>query len=259
MENTSFKETSAVFWNKMAGHYPLPFEEKTLRDTQRVIALAREKGVAVEGRTLLDIGCGTGIFTLPLAREAMEVTGLDSSPAMIERLKAQADLHGMANVNTRVLSWKEADLAKEGFEKAFDGVWASMTPAIQTENDFFKMEQCAKHWCVYIGWGRKRENPFLQSAFEMHGLQFGPPPGAFKSRDILMDMGRSPSLDLFGASWDWKGTAELAVESMAGHIEMQGRTADRRKLLEFARSNQENGLVRHTTHVEQGILVWQVK
>lgn len=37
----------------------------------------------------LELGCGTGRLTLPLAREGVELTGLDSAPQMLARLRAR--------------------------------------------------------------------------------------------------------------------------------------------------------------------------
>lgn len=49
------------------------------------LALARRTGGPV-----LELGCGTGRFTIPLAREGFEMTGLDLVPAMLERARQKA-------------------------------------------------------------------------------------------------------------------------------------------------------------------------
>ena len=46
--------------------------------------------------TVLDVGCGTGLLTLPLAERAGRVVGLDLSPAMLEKLAAKAARQGLA-------------------------------------------------------------------------------------------------------------------------------------------------------------------
>ena len=58
---------SKDFWEMKARKYPLPFDRESLRKTEKVIALVKSKGVEISGADLLDIGCGTGIYTLPLA------------------------------------------------------------------------------------------------------------------------------------------------------------------------------------------------
>jgi len=43
------------------------------------------------GGPILEVACGTGRLTLPLARDGHEVVGLDASPAMLRTAKARAD------------------------------------------------------------------------------------------------------------------------------------------------------------------------
>ena len=49
----------------------------------------REAGAAVAGRTVLDVGCGTGFFTAYYLDHGARVTGLDIAPVAIERLAAR--------------------------------------------------------------------------------------------------------------------------------------------------------------------------
>ena len=132
------------FWDRMAQHYPMPFDEPTLTDTHRVLGLVEEMGVEIAHRSILDIGCGTGIYTLPLAREAAMVTGLDDSEAMLARMIEAASAADLHNVSLVTESWKTLDPAAFGFGKAFDIAWVSMSPAVQVLSDFEKMEQCAR-------------------------------------------------------------------------------------------------------------------
>ena len=248
------------FWDRMAQHYPMPFDEPTLADTMRALVLAKCQGVEIAHRTILDIGCGTGIYTLPLAREAAMVTGLDDSESMLGRMIEAATAAGLRNVVPVMASWKTVDPAVHGFEKAFDIAWVSMSPAVQTLPDFEKMEQCARTWCVYIGWGRKRKNDLMGDIFRLHGLPFGPPPGVEAAYDILVRSGRAPCVPkFFDASWEWKGTVEDALEEMAGFIAMHGGRPRYREIEEVLSSCQREGRVRHTTEVEEGLMVWPVQ
>ena len=51
---------------------------------------------------VLEIGAGTGIFTLPIAHHCREVTALDISAGMLEVLKRKAREEGLTNVHTEV-------------------------------------------------------------------------------------------------------------------------------------------------------------
>ena len=45
---------------------------------------------------VLDVGCGTGLLTLPLAERTKKVVGLDMSPEMLARLTAKAARQGLS-------------------------------------------------------------------------------------------------------------------------------------------------------------------
>lgn len=49
----------------------------------------RAHGVALAGRRVLDVGCGTGFFTAFYLGQGAQVTGLDIAPTSIERLRAR--------------------------------------------------------------------------------------------------------------------------------------------------------------------------
>jgi SAM-dependent methyltransferase len=248
----------SAFWDRMALHYPHPFDEKTLVETRDILSLVKSKGVEIFRSTILDIGCGTGIYTLPLARYAAMVTGLDDSVTMIERLMDTVSFSGIQNVRVVKASWKDMDISGFGFEKAFDIAWTSMTPAIQTHQDFNRMEGCAKNWCVYIGWGRKRKNELMKEVFELHGLNYGPPPGVRSAYDTLVRSSRKPSLDYFETSWDWTGNIEEAMEDMVCFIEIQGGSPDRGLIEKVLDRHEREGRISHTTYAEEGLMVWRV-
>jgi SAM-dependent methyltransferase len=245
------------FWEMKALRYPLPFDKGTIEKTISVISMAKEKGVEIQGGKILDIACGTGIYTLPLAKEAEHVTGLDSSETMIKRLKNEAKKHHISNLDIIKGSWKDTDIDNRGLKKTFDIVWTSMSMAVKDKEDFMKMEACSLDWCVFIGWGRTNRNPIMEEAFRTHRIHYGPHSGVAVAYAILQGLGRSPVLEYFNDFWDWEGTLEEAVEDISGFIEMRGVTADPGKLKDLLSKYEQDGMIRHRTDVEEGIIVWQ--
>ncbi|HIJ60410.1 MAG TPA: class I SAM-dependent methyltransferase, partial [Nitrospirae bacterium] len=154
-------------WDIKSKRYPLPFDDVTYKKTIEIIDIAIKNGVKISDSHILDIGCGTGIFTLPLARMASKIIGLDNSKAMLERLKDEAQKWSISNVSTFLKAWNDVDIETLCWKKSFHVVWASMTPAIKNDKDILKMEQCAKDWCVFIGWAKKRENDFYSEGFKL--------------------------------------------------------------------------------------------
>lgn len=61
----------------------------------------------LEGRTALDVGCGAGLLTEPLARLGAHVTGIDAAPELIEAARTHAGQSGLA---IRYVAGEVADL-----------------------------------------------------------------------------------------------------------------------------------------------------
>ena len=249
-----------AFWEKMATKYPLPFEEKSLADTIRLIEMVEACGVRIDGASILDIGCGTGRQSLLLAQRAVKVLGLDFSQGMVDCFERERQKHGIANAAVMRCAWNELDITAQGLEKGFDIAWASMTPAMRGTDDLTRMNRCAREWCVYIGWGRTRRNPFLEEVFAAHALTFGPPPGAIAAQGLLRQLGIDTEVSWLESSWNWQGTEQEAVDHAAAFVESQGDvTPDSGIIREITAKFSRNGQVSCCTEAEKGVLTWRAR
>ena len=59
-----------------------------------------DKLILDENDTGLDVGCGEGSVTVPLAKKVKKVTGIDSSPKMLEYLEKRANENNISNIET---------------------------------------------------------------------------------------------------------------------------------------------------------------
>jgi len=66
-------------------------------------------------------------------------------------------------------------------------------------------------------------------------------------------------MDYVETSWEWKGPAEDALKDIICFIEMQGGKAHRDLIRKNLDRRVKDGLICHTTEVEEEILVWPVK
>lgn len=55
------------------------------------------------GTTLLDVACGSGALAIPAARMGAQVTGVDLSPVLVDRLRERAVAEGLSGLAARVM------------------------------------------------------------------------------------------------------------------------------------------------------------
>ncbi len=59
-----------------------------------------DKLILDENDTVLDVGCGEGSITIPIAKKVKKVIGIDSSPKMLEFLEKRANENNITNIKT---------------------------------------------------------------------------------------------------------------------------------------------------------------
>ncbi len=89
----------AVFW-----------DEHTPKGLDKVVDALVARAGTTDGAVIVDLGCGTGQVTFPLAPGAARVLGVDVSPKMIEILERHARERGDDNVEGVVCAIEQLDL-----------------------------------------------------------------------------------------------------------------------------------------------------
>lgn len=151
-------------WNKKAATYPR-YKDDSEGFEDSIINIILESGVKLKGRDILDIGCGTGRYTLRLAKLAEKVTGMDISPDMLRILEEDAEEEGFTNVSTLLTSWADFEPAKK-----WDITFCTITPAVRTPEDFSKMIDCAKEHTVYLSWHGRVESAIATDIYKAFGI-----------------------------------------------------------------------------------------
>lgn len=95
-----FAQQAGDWWDPNGPFRPLhqigPTRLEFIRDTARHHFEIGLRGLkALRGLTVLDIGCGGGLISEPMARMGAEVTGIDPAPENIETAKTHAASQGL--------------------------------------------------------------------------------------------------------------------------------------------------------------------
>jgi len=94
---------AALFYDRLAADYDREqfcSPVSIARRTEYALFEARLPSLLSPSDRVLEIGAGTGIFTLPIARRCREVTAVDISESMLEILKGKAAGEGLGNIRT---------------------------------------------------------------------------------------------------------------------------------------------------------------
>ncbi len=237
-------------------NYPLPFTRTNLAKTGRILRILGGMGVEFKGRRVLDIGCGTGNYCLPLALKARSALGVDSSTAMLKVFRAERRKRGIKNAACLRAVWSELPAKK--LRGRFDIALASMTMAIKNRADLLKMEAAAGERCVYIGWAGVRRNALMEKVYTEHGLEYKAPRGAEAMISALRSMKREYSVRFIKDSWVKKSSPEETLRELEVSLRVNGARMKTEWVKELLKKFTRRGSVVQTTTVRKALITWRV-
>ncbi|MEL7369805.1 MAG: class I SAM-dependent methyltransferase [Myxococcota bacterium] len=109
------------------------------------------EGIAHRSKTILELACGTGRLTIPMASAGAEVVGIDRAAPMIDRaLRKRARLDASIKSN---LSFREADMRTLRLPQRFDAVVLGFNTIMHmiTDEDLFATLVTARHHLTNAG------------------------------------------------------------------------------------------------------------
>ena len=243
-----------LFWDNRARNYPIPFEKETYTKTGRILHLLGGMGVSFKGRRVLDIGCGTGVYALRLARQLKSAHGVDSSPEMLKIFRAEQRRRGIKNATCALHTW--GSFPASNLKGRFDIALASMTMAIKTKADLLKMEKAAS-CCVYIGWAGIRRNALLEKVYGRHGVKYQAPEGAAAVLKALRELRRKPAVRFIRDSWEKTYSPTETMRDIEVGLTVNGAKMDREWVAALLKRMTRKGLVRQVTSVRKALITWR--
>gem|GEM_PF-863689 len=180
--------TDGRSWDARAAMFDIPVPGE---DDPYVALLLREGRLDSQLTDVLDIGCGTGAYSLAISRRVRSVRGLDVSRKMVDLANCKAAAIGATATSYEVADWATQDARRLG---RYGLVMAHMTPAICSAATFAKMLAVAGGMCFLTGY-ISRENPTWDEIYRIIGRD-----GRTESdkllyaQDTLWQLGQEPHL-----------------------------------------------------------------
>lgn len=217
-----------------------------------ICRLIAEVGIDFDGANVLDIGSGTGVYTLRVAHRASHIDAVDISPAMLALLREDAQHLGLDNITTHVDNWESHLLPPYPYDIAM----ATMFPALKEDAHFQKMHEAAQTK-LFLGWGGKRGTELIEALFKSHGGTYRPPNSATVLKAWLKQQNYPYQCTEYTEEKIRIKPFRQAVENYSWHLKVRGMTPQTEKI-ETILSKYRNaqGEVVETTLNYLNLIVW---
>jgi len=101
---------------------PVDFTQINVEINKKMLNLAIELLEPSKDENILDLFCGVGNFTLPLARKAKSVVGIEGDKGLVERAKINATKNNIENVEFYAADLAELDKSIEFMKGSYDKI-----------------------------------------------------------------------------------------------------------------------------------------
>jgi SAM-dependent methyltransferase len=253
------KQSSVEWWDSMAADFSK--HDLPTSDSSLAIRIIEREPIPLEYARVLDVGCGSGRFSVALAHRGAAVIGTDISPKMIGF--AQKAAEGLDRVTFSNDDWHALDLKEKGWEKNFDLVLANMTPAIADAGTFSKLIAASRGWCIFVKPSR-RSNSLLDPLHELIGAPRdtkGLDDAIAYAFELLWHNGLSPKIDYAPTVWHNRKPLAEAVHQYTKRIESYKKldNAQRDNIKRYLTNEADkDGFVEETTTATIVALYWHV-
>jgi SAM-dependent methyltransferase len=192
------------YWDNAARSYNRNKREVRNRRLEKTLDFFKRSGLLFEGMTVLDVGCGTGMVALELAKQGARVTALDFSKRMLDVFKQDTPNDIKGQITLLHEDWYKIDVDANGWKKKFDLVIAFMSPGVAGPESFFKLMSCSKKGCAIRGWAAKRTHPILTELWQkIMGIPLTDKPQSILYKiNLLFSLGFFPDITFDTIEWE---------------------------------------------------------
>lgn len=254
------KQASIDLWNSMARQYET-FIMPTFEDDKFLILLDR-LGVLNKNARILDVGCGSGRYSLAIADKCKNVTGIDLSPKMLEIAEKLKENMNKTNVHFIQGDWHTFDLEKAGMLHQYDVVFAHMTPAVQSAQTFEKLIAASNGMCAMVK-PTRRTDPISDAIKKLAGIterRESSEADIFYAFGLLWLQGYNPIIEYKKEIWDMKKSLEDAYGLYINRVKTYKdlRPKEEETLRNYIRTLSVDGIVHEAVDTTIMTMYWKM-
>ncbi|MEW9076985.1 class I SAM-dependent methyltransferase [Terrisporobacter glycolicus] len=260
-KNSDFnKKVSVDLWDSMAESFN-KFTVPTVGDSQ-FLKLVSENDMINSNSQVLDVGCGSGKYSIALSNLCENIIGIDLSPKMIENANNNKEIYKASNVEFYCEDWSSFDLSKHEFNNKFDLVFAHMTPAINSAGTFEKLSKASKKYCVLCK-PTRRNDPVYYKVKELVGISKNKESydmDVAYAFEVLWLEGYEPKVEYEKQVWHMEKTLEEAFGLYINRVKSYKEiTLEEEKIIKkYLESICKDGIVGEKVNTTIATIYWQV-
>ncbi|MGE4266799.1 MAG: class I SAM-dependent methyltransferase [Deferribacterales bacterium] len=251
--DTLTKDQQTDFWDNKAQTFPR-YETKEDNYEAEMLGKIKRMGVVFKDADILDVGCGSGMYTIRIAKEAKSVTATDISGEMLRILNEDAKDNGVDNIVTVHTDWK-------GFstDRKYDVVFCSMTPAIQSDEARWKVTDCSCGHVAYMGFAGKMDSAVLNGLYGKFGITQRDFSDSLNMKAWLEKNGYGYSAETVDGEWVVSRTLDGMVKNTYDMLSTYNVPLDEKYIREYVeRFRNESGEYTDRTKYRIEVIVWRV-
>lgn len=179
----------AAFWDSRAKRFAKRLPVSSVAGDPLYRRLRKATG---RRSTVLDVGAGTGRFTLALAPHVAAVTAVDRSGRMLDVCRRQARTLGLTNVTCTHARWEDAEV--EPADVAFSSYVVTLVPDAAR---FLAKLDAAATQRAFLYLGAYTADAIMDPLWRhFHGTSRKPGPTYLDAVDVLRELGVKPEVEV---------------------------------------------------------------
>lgn len=249
VQNKNSNIKNSEIWDKKAKSYS-KFDGNLNEFQIRFFKILKDFDVSFKDKTLVDIGCGTGIYSLYLAGICKMVLGVDSSTKMLEELnlkKAEFKINNLQTINSDFKNFQTAD--------KFDIAFLTMNPALQNEDDFNKFMDLG-NLRIYLNWEEPKNSSMLDPFYKIYKRNDKNKNTASNLQNFLIKNNISYKTEVLKEIRTANRSFNEAFENTIWHLEINGIKYDENKIKNTLLKMQKDGFIEDVIKSKMRVLVF---
>lgn len=223
---------------------------------EEIVGWMTRAGILQAADSVLDIGAGTGVYTLALAQHCQKVTALDMEETSLKAIQAQAKSLHIHNVDC-VHAFCEDFVPDRQVAVTF----SALCPAICSEADMLKMEAMTTKRCCLLAISKGSCDIHRGNLMKLLACT---PEGGMATESIwyyelLYLLGRQPEVKNWSRQLEYDTTLADAHRRYMRYFAIFGihGEAASRAVENYLAEYTTDGLVHETVHMNLSLISWQ--